>query len=305
MDPNLLHPETLNQAPPHDQFPPSETPNEIEETKKVSKRIVLLALLFLLIFVPLTLFLYGKYKSQTYKSVSVPTVAPITTPTPDLNAERNRNATANWQKYQGKNFSVSIPPGWKQTDDPRKFNIVFEERVYSASAEAKSSLVFQVTKSIFPLGNLDKSQQNLILDSNPAVKILNTVAGQAGDQYQISLFSNYKNQGYYIELVTSNTTDKQKEADEIIKGILSTFKFTNSPSPSVSPQGGAVVGPGCKLGGCSSEICQNQSDEPVVSTCIYQNAFACYKTARCEKQSDSKCGWSKTAELTSCLSSSK
>lgn len=64
-------------------------------------------------------------------------------------------------------------------------------------------------------------------------------------------------------------------------------------------------GNGCKIGGCSGEICQDASSEPVASTCIYKAEYACYKTARCEKQQTGKCGWTKTPELTTCLSNSK
>lgn len=57
----------------------------------------------------------------------------------------------------------------------------------------------------------------------------------------------------------------------------------------------------CYVGGCSSEVC---SDAPgAVSTCIYREAFACYKTATCERQPSGKCGWTPTKELNTCLAS--
>lgn len=55
----------------------------------------------------------------------------------------------------------------------------------------------------------------------------------------------------------------------------------------------------CYIGGCSSEVC---SDTPgAVSTCIYREAFGCYKTATCERQASGKCGWTQTKELNTCL----
>lgn len=54
----------------------------------------------------------------------------------------------------------------------------------------------------------------------------------------------------------------------------------------------------CRPTGCSGQIC---ADEDVVSTCEWTPIYACYKTAKCEKQSDGKCGWTKTSELESCL----
>jgi eight-cysteine-cluster-containing protein len=77
---------------------------------------------------------------------------------------------------------------------------------------------------------------------------------------------------------------------------------SNALSP--TPGGQSFTGNGCKIGGCSGEICQNQSDQPIASICIYKTSFACYKTARCEKQIDGGCGWTKTPELTSCINNS-
>lgn len=55
----------------------------------------------------------------------------------------------------------------------------------------------------------------------------------------------------------------------------------------------------CYVGGCSSEVC---SDQPgAISTCIYREAYGCYKTATCERQSSGRCGWTPTKELDTCL----
>lgn len=56
----------------------------------------------------------------------------------------------------------------------------------------------------------------------------------------------------------------------------------------------------CEPTGCSGEICAEKG-KPIVSTCIYKPEYACYKTARCERQKDLKCGWTPTPELASCL----
>ncbi len=54
----------------------------------------------------------------------------------------------------------------------------------------------------------------------------------------------------------------------------------------------------CKPTGCSGQIC---SDEAKISDCLYLPEYACYKTARCERQSDGACGWTPTVALKSCL----
>jgi hypothetical protein len=55
----------------------------------------------------------------------------------------------------------------------------------------------------------------------------------------------------------------------------------------------------CYVGGCSSEICSDRPD--AVSNCMYRPDFACYQKAKCERQTDGKCGWTQTKELKVCL----
>jgi len=55
----------------------------------------------------------------------------------------------------------------------------------------------------------------------------------------------------------------------------------------------------CYRGGCSGQVCSDQSG--VITTCEYRPEYACYANARCERQADGRCGWTKTAQLQSCL----
>ncbi len=65
-----------------------------------------------------------------------------------------------------------------------------------------------------------------------------------------------------------------------------------------------ITAEGCARTGCSGHICAN-AGEDIVSTCVWREEYACYKTARCEKQTDGKCGWTPSAALSDCLSSAK
>lgn len=56
---------------------------------------------------------------------------------------------------------------------------------------------------------------------------------------------------------------------------------------------------GCFVGGCSAQICSDQPD--VASNCEFRAEYACYRTAKCERQSGGQCGWTDTAALRSCL----
>lgn len=74
-----------------------------------------------------------------------------------------------------------------------------------------------------------------------------------------------------------------------------TFIYTVKPRQASST--------GCYVGGCSGQLC---TDEPnAVSTCEYTAAYACYKTAKCERQGSGQCGWTPTPELNMCLDSSR
>jgi hypothetical protein len=54
----------------------------------------------------------------------------------------------------------------------------------------------------------------------------------------------------------------------------------------------------CKKTGCSGQIC---ADEEMMSTCEWKPEYACYRKARCERQSNGKCGFTQTPELKACL----
>jgi hypothetical protein len=73
------------------------------------------------------------------------------------------------------------------------------------------------------------------------------------------------------------------------------FLVAKRPVSSINPPAMS----GCYIGGCSSQIC---SDEPnAMSTCEYREEYACYRTAKCERQSSGQCGWTQTADLQMCL----
>ncbi len=60
----------------------------------------------------------------------------------------------------------------------------------------------------------------------------------------------------------------------------------------------------CHRAGCSGEICTD-SDLDVGSICIYRPEFACYKMAKCERQTSGKCSFTMTEEVKKCIKKSK
>lgn len=72
---------------------------------------------------------------------------------------------------------------------------------------------------------------------------------------------------------------------------------SNNESPTASN-----VGPGCAVGGCSSQICGEAGEvEDIATTCEYREEYACYQSARCERQSTGSCGWTETEEYKQCM----
>lgn len=66
-----------------------------------------------------------------------------------------------------------------------------------------------------------------------------------------------------------------------------------------------TTSPECKIAGCSGQLCVGTDSPDIITTCEYRQEYACYKTARCEKQSDGNCGWTQTKELLECISQFK
>ena len=60
----------------------------------------------------------------------------------------------------------------------------------------------------------------------------------------------------------------------------------------------SVIPAQCRVAGCSGEIC---SDRDMVTTCEFRPEFACFRAARCERQTGGQCGWTMTPELQACL----
>ena len=117
----------------------------------------------------------------------------------------------------------------------------------------------------------------------------------ASDGSESIIIQGSSNKLYRIDAISSGIGDFPKEQ---YNQILSTFKFLALVSPTPSTKISKTT---CVVGGCSGELCLDESSKDTVSICIYRSEWACYKTAKCEKQIDGKCGWTQTDELKSCL----
>ena len=80
-----------------------------------------------------------------------------------------------------------------------------------------------------------------------------------------------------------------------------------SPTPTPRPTPPAPSRPApskgaCVPAGCSSQLCVDADKAAdTVSTCEFRDTYACYRTARCERQTTGECGWTQTPALKACL----
>ncbi len=78
--------------------------------------------------------------------------------------------------------------------------------------------------------------------------------------------------------------------------------ITTSPPPSPSKPNNGTGSALCARAGCSGQLCAEASEAGgIVTTCEFRPEYACYRTARCERQTTGSCGWTPTTELAACL----
>ncbi len=99
--------------------------------------------------------------------------------------------------------------------------------------------------------------------------------------------------GIVAVLVVVGVFVRDVPRQKALSTATASFSIAPHPSPTVSSISGA-----CVVSGCSSQVC---SDDVVITTCEWRQDFICYRNAKCERQSDGRCGWTQTPELTSCL----
>jgi eight-cysteine-cluster-containing protein len=80
-------------------------------------------------------------------------------------------------------------------------------------------------------------------------------------------------------------------------------EIVDGPIP-VEPDGGIGDTPsgGCMPAGCSGQVCADAAEaDGLVTDCMFRAEYACYRSAKCERQTNGKCGWTQTTALKNCL----
>ncbi len=249
------------------------------------------------------------------------------TPPPTATATPTTDPTANWKTYTDTNLTFKYPPTVDiingkdgsytigKNIDPKLPGAPSIDYIYILPINTKNTpteQMHEITDAQILMSSLNVGETQNVKPKEPAVgfspswnykrltdSIVNGISSPAftNDKVLGARPGSYEKRVYtrkgdYLYMFRAYMVGGVI-TEPLFDQILSTFKFTNSS---------ASVGTGCKLGGCSNEICQNETDQGLVTTCIYKNEYACYKTAKCEVQLDGKCGWTQTEQLSSCLS---
>ena len=198
-------------------------------------------LIYFLVFVILLSFFIIKAKSNS-KSYNATASQITTAPTP------SSDPTTNWKTYQGKDFSVKYPPLWASDNfhvyDPAS---VYKDGNGGNTTLYKIQLWFNEVTTAQSLddyvkqyyGNLNGVISNKIVVSGiNALSFFNPIG--AGTTGWYVAFSNNKD----MVLFGPNVTEIPKDTQ--FNQILTTFKFTDSPTPSSTPRtphGAAMMNP--------------------------------------------------------------
>lgn len=120
-------------------------------------------------------------------------------------------------------------------------------------------------------------------------------AGELGVTLSL-LDGNFKNAG---EVRLGTVNNKSVTFNNYIFSLQSA---TEKDATLIVQQVTPAVSAKCYVGGCSSQVCSDQ--EGAISTCEWKQEYACFKTAKCERQQNGQCGWTQTSTLKACLSAS-
>jgi eight-cysteine-cluster-containing protein len=100
----------------------------------------------------------------------------------------------------------------------------------------------------------------------------------------------------FISVAPEKRSTKEIKSSEYRFTVKIEKRSSSSTQPSETTD---TTAGSCYVGGCAGQICSAEKD--VVSTCEYREVYACYKTAKCERQASGQCGWTETAALKACI----
>ena len=320
-NPSIERAEATSSPPPPQTMPGTNqaiahTP-EVEKEKKKSKILPILGVVIVLLLLVLAGFFLWDYYQSKQESVSqqIKTEQPVQLPSPTPTID----PTAGWKTYTSSSGAYSFKYRDPDPDSPI-YNYYVNNIGDSIQEIGGGGHIFFVTQELetthtdpqsywqgqttesyteLPKENYTSSTQTGIdywgnSYQNNALENITTVLKlelkpeieAVGKSFRIFIVP-HNNKLYKLVLDHGNYADQ----------ILSTFEFIEeSDAEAVS----STPDTNCVISGCNGEICAAES---MSSICVYKDEYACYTSAKCEVQTNGKCGWTQTDSLSVCLSS--
>ncbi len=86
-------------------------------------------------------------------------------------------------------------------------------------------------------------------------------------------------------------------ASIVVSIFLITIYFLNiKPKPEKIP-----LSIGCKKAGCSGQLCVPSDTKDIITNCEWKPEYSCYQQAKCEKQPNGQCGFTKDESFQKCI----
>jgi len=264
----------------------------------MKKRIILIVALVIIIVIGGWYFIYRK---------------PAIAPGPQPGEEEQEDETADWKTYINPKYSyfMKYPTDWTVKHDFGPNEILghgyYESNVLTAPSGY--ALVFAVVpkgSDVVPIPRTGVGAGDFV-DTDETVNIGGT---EVGIKYLVfegklkEIFINdfevdgYKGKAYINYFGNEDYRNLDMAGAEEVKiaeAILKSFHFAQSSGIDdfcgTSTNGQCSADVDCMTGGCSGQVCQSKSEEPVITTCEYTecyNAQTYGKTCGCV---NSKCQW--------------
>jgi|GEM_PF-5153298 len=135
-----------------------------------------------------------------------------------------------------------------------------------------------------------QEQSNIVSESGLQIQ----ESGNTSKLVEDGAIREYDQNGDYIERqrIGNNVESDQKNTE--VPGV---FRGTENNDQELEQPRSNTPLDGCVITGCSQHICSNEEQ---ISTCEWQDEYACYKQATCARTSDGLCGWQETPESKAC-----
>ena len=187
----------------------------------------------------------------------------------------------------GKTFTREIGTELEKLDlirvfSPRPNDVIGSP--FTIEGEARGTWFFEAS---FPIKVLDANENILVQTHAEALSEWMT-EDFVGFRVENITFKKPTTKTGWIVLEKDNPSALPENADELRVPVE--FDLENIEEP--------ILGP-CLVTGCSGQVC---SDEEIITTCEFLEEYACYQTAKCERQASGQCDWTMTSELAQCLS---